>query len=645
MSKNSFNLDNMLSQINEKINSAKMTGESSEDSAVDIDLSGTYIPNILDFCYSPQYLNLLDPLNPIRLYPVQELILKCFYTGSWGNEDLLFTKDDYLLCQNIGLTSDEVGNFVAKIKNKQKTEEDFRELVLVLGRRSGKDFLVAIIALYEAMKLLEIPGGNPYKRYGLSPDAPISILTIANSKSQAGIAFNEIKGKFMRSKYFSDKYVSDGIGSRSIYLLTKHDKKEISDAAAIGKNYTKKGSICIEVGHSNTDSLVGKGVFVLILDEVAMYKNTQGSSSGDRILSAMTPTLSTYGVWVDTVDENGNEKKIRRYESKLIAISSPRGKEGILWRLFSTASSAIDRLACRLPSWVVNPNLTEGSLREANKSIMSEEQFMMEYGADFSGSVGSAYFNSDKVRLMFKNNLEFTDAGKPGQVYFIHIDPASTSHNYALVILHRQTFIDNVGKSDWKIVIDHIKYWHPTADKPIFPRIADEYLVGLKKRFKIGLVTYDQWNNLESIDRIKKASIPHKCTRFVRSYKMKIYSELYHLLSEERIICPYHPLLMDEMLNLQYRTTENGFKIFPKRDENGVFTDDICDCVAGAIFSVINHKVKGYPSAKLADTGTEMSNSHNMTWNGMQGPIGTGSGQRVVSEYSKIMSFPQDKIW
>ena len=60
---------------------------------------------------------------------------------------------------------------------------------------SGKDFIVSVMALYEAMKLLECEGGDPYAMYGLSSAVPINILTVANSKAQANIAFSEIREK------------------------------------------------------------------------------------------------------------------------------------------------------------------------------------------------------------------------------------------------------------------------------------------------------------------------------------------------------------------------------------------------------------------------------------------------------------------
>jgi len=50
---------------------------------------------------------------------------------------------------------------------------------------------------------------------------------------------------------------------------------------------------------------------------------------------------------------------------------------------------------CKLPTWKVQPHLTESSLREHNRA-MSEEDFRMEFGAEFSGTSGESFFVREK---------------------------------------------------------------------------------------------------------------------------------------------------------------------------------------------------------------------------------------------------------
>ncbi|MFA5760116.1 MAG: LAGLIDADG family homing endonuclease, partial [Clostridia bacterium] len=479
-----------------------------------------------------------------------------------------------------------------------------------LVHNSGKDFISSIIALYEAMKLLECEGGDPYSIYELSSANTINILTIANSKEQAKLAFEEIKSKLLYSKYFEDKYSKDGFTSESIYLLTPKDRNDNKILKEKGLPL-KKGSVGIIVGHSNSDSLLGMGCIVLILDEVASYKMTGGSSSGDRIYTALLPTVSTYCRKIYKKDEKGNfilnefNQKIvdqRIYDGKVVSISSPRGREGKFYELYENAGRFPQRLVLRLPTWDVNPTHTRQSLRDANM-MMNEMEFNMEFGAEFSGLVAENFFTESQIDSCFNgHNFKHRDYGEPGKIYFIHLDPATSSHNYALVIAHKEYFINSLtNKMDYMIVVDHIKYWYPVNNGVINVIEVSDYVVALKRKFNIGLLTSDQWASQESLIKIRKAGIPTKVTRFNHSYKNIIYGELENLVNSSRIKIPFNFLLRNEMLELRRKYTPTGFRVLPKTDGEGAKSDDIIDCVAGCSYSALQGSLKKLPHGKLID--------------------------------------------
>jgi hypothetical protein len=593
------------------------------------------IPDIITFCYDPEYLNFSG--QNIKLKPFQQIMLKVMYRGSVGNENIKLTDEEIELCKKNGLDCVDNGNVIGKYNS----GEIFRELVLVWGRRSGKDFKISIIAAYEAMKLIECEGGDPYAIYGISNANPISILTVANSKDQSETAFKEIKHKILDSKYFMDKIGPDGIETQRIFLLTPKDRLE--NERFLSKGFPlKKGSIVVEVGHSNSDTLRGKQVFILILDEVAMYKQTGGSSSGEQIYTALSPTLNTFKKRITTIDtdgniiknENGEDVYTMVYDSKIISISSPRGEEGIFYRLFIEADKVKERLACRLPTWIVDPDNSEERLRETN-SHLTEEQFLMEFGAEFSGTGGESFFPRQKVEDCFTPGFNFKECGKPGEIYFAHLDPATSSHNYAIVILHKKMFMNQQTKqNDFYIEVDHIKYWHPLPDKPIDIDVVDDYIMGLKRMFYLGMVTYDQWNSDRSIKRLKQNGIPAKMTRFTRRYKMIIYDELYNLIIAGRLKIPIHTLLRGEMLNIQRKyMPPAGYKVYPKRDGD-VYTDDILDALAGACYSAMQVSSVKLPYGKLINTGVTPTSNSRM-WQSMSGPMGFGTGGQVANRLEK----------
>jgi len=612
--------------------------------------SGFAIPDIITFCESPLYLG-LKTFNQYKeimtdLYPMQKIILKVFYRGSRGNEHLQLTKEEIQFCKDINLDDGSHGD----VLEKYFSTPIFRDLILVWGRRSGKTFLFSIIAAYEAMKLIESPGGDPYAIYSKGSGSPISILTVATSSDQASLAFSEIKEKIINSPYFSDKYMTpEGIGADSICLLTPKDKQDNIDRQS-RKIAKKKGSIIIEVGHSNSSTLRGKSIHTLLFDEMASYNVTSGPSSDVKLYQALEPAVNTFFRKVKvfdkdgnpTLDNHGNQREKKEFDGKIICISSPMGKEGVLYDLYTKSPQKHNRVSCRIPTWHVDPNLSEEDLREV--SNLADEEFRQEYGAEFAGTAGSTFFPRESVEAIFDvgRGMKFLEYGQPGIAYFAHLDPASTSHNYALAVCHKQVFLNRETKTaDFRVVVDHIKYWSPQAGKPILVEEVDKYLVYLKSRFFLASVTFDQWNSAGSIHKLRKAGIAAKCTKFDNKYIRAIYDELYSLVVSGKIVIPYHKLLMDEMLNLQRKPTPRGYKKEPSKTGT-VKTDDLVDAIAGACFMAIQSQFNRLPKGNLVDTGT-MTSSGARVWNSMSGPMGYGTGQQVSKRLERINSWPNSK--
>jgi len=507
---------------------------------------------------------------------------------------------------------------------------------------SGKDFLTSIIALYEAMRLLEVPGGNPYKIYNLGSATPFTILTIANAAAQAQILFKEIKDKVLKSDYFKDKIVPEGITSDAIHFLTPADK--INNLELQSKGFAPSlGSVVVRSGHSNSDSLVGISCYVLLLDEIGLYKNTGGSSSGDAIYNSLGPATKTYVRNVPRLNDNGkflyDENGVLLtetiYDGKIICLSSPRGKEGIFYNLYSSHEQVAHRLVCRAATWQVNPMQTKEGLMAAFPD-MPEEKFQMEFAAEFSGTAGENFFSEEAVENCFSDkSLRFRDFGLHGITYFAHLDPATSSHNYALVIAHKEMFFDfESHKRDWKIIVDHIKYWSPSPGKPISVDEVDEYVASLNFKFCFGLVTYDHFNSQASIAKLRKKGLPTKMTPYNKQYKNLIYDNLYQIAIKNKLVIPNHLLLKNEMLNLQRKWLDSGYKVYPRKDGD-VTTDDICDALAGACYNCVEKELSRLPQGRLVSVPVS-GGGNDIVWRSMSGqPYGVGPGGQVAKNLER----------
>tara|TARA_B100000614_G_scaffold262909_1_gene300774 strand:+ start:237067 stop:240150 length:3084 start_codon:yes stop_codon:yes gene_type:complete len=538
-------------------------------------------------------------------------------------EDLIFVPVDSIVA--IG----EKQTFDIAVSHKPHLQNFVSDGFVV--HNSGKGFITSVIALYEAMKLLEAPGGNPYAQYELATAAPFLILTIANSAEQAKHLFKEIRDKIMLSEYFKDRLDDEHLTNDSLVFLTPHDINQNEDLAKRGLP-PREGSVRIVSGHSNSDSLVGMSCYCLLLDEIGLYKNTAGSSSGDQIYNSLAPAVKTYirkQPIFDTrtgepkLDDNGEPVTKDVFDGKIICISSPRGKEGIFFDLYSHAHEVSHRLMMRLPTWKVNPQMTEAALR-ADFPNMPEEKFRMEFGAEFSGTGGESFFPRDAVEACFeRRGLKDINMGKPGIVYFAHLDPALSSHNYGMVVCHKEVYLNQETKQrDFRIVIDHVKHWAPTPDKLISVNDVDSYIMALNRRFHFGLVSYDQWNSQQSIQKLRRIGMPAIETRFSRNYKMMIYDNLYELVASGRLLIPDHTashnLLKLEMINLQKKyLATGGYRVLPKADGD-ILTDDLCDALAGACFNAMDRTTRKLPQGKLVNTPVS---TQQQVFRQMQGPI------------------------
>jgi hypothetical protein len=224
------------------------------------ELTGTDANGLVDiitFCESPQLLNL--PGNNFDLYIGQKIVLKGFYIGSLGNENLKITDEEWQWLyerENVY----ETRLLIEKLKRQERTKGTpdfvrFQELTLVLGRRSSKTALTSIIAAYEAYKVLTIGNGDPHTYYNIPFDKKIAIINVATAKKQAAELWDEIKARIRNSPFFAGRI--EGDVADEINLFTARDMRKREEG--IG-NLDIEGSVIMRCGHSNPKSLRGGAV-------------------------------------------------------------------------------------------------------------------------------------------------------------------------------------------------------------------------------------------------------------------------------------------------------------------------------------------------------------------------------------------------
>jgi hypothetical protein len=137
----------------------------------------------------------------MKLFPVQRVILKAHYGIALDdNPDNTFVVTDWKRENHVEHTEASYLRFLyeegrCNIKEVIPGQER-RNLILPIGRRSGKTMISACIAAYETYKLIN--KGNPQNYYGVAPSNPIRLVSVATGKEQAGLLYEEVSHHFAK---------------------------------------------------------------------------------------------------------------------------------------------------------------------------------------------------------------------------------------------------------------------------------------------------------------------------------------------------------------------------------------------------------------------------------------------------------------
>ena len=179
------------------------------------------------------------------------------------------------------LSESDLSLFYESTGRKEPPKGEFKELWAIVGRRGGKSFISAVVAIYLALFF-------DYKKY-LAPGELGAIQIIAADRAQAQVILRYIKG-ILNSNPILFQYVKDELRER--VDLTN--------------------GISIEVMSCSFRSIRGRTLVCAIFDEIAFWMS-EGAAPDNEILSAVRPGMSTIP------------------NSKLIVISSPYARRGVLY--------------------------------------------------------------------------------------------------------------------------------------------------------------------------------------------------------------------------------------------------------------------------------------------------------------------------
>lgn len=255
--------------------------------------------------------------------------------------------------------------------------EQFKEIVLTCGRRAGKSYTLALIAVWLACF-------HSYKKY-LSEGELGVVMVLAADKAQAKVILGYVRG-FVKK----------------IRMLARMVRKDTQFGLELSN------SVAIEITASNFKTVRGRTVVAALCDEVCFWSSEYSSSPDTETVAAIRPAMSMIP------------------NSMLLIASSPYAKRGVLFEQWKKYHGKNDKrvLSWHAPTERMNPRVDPAVIAQAYEDDAVAAS--AEYGAIWRTDIES-FVSRDAVEACM--SAEHERGYSSSNRYFGFVDPSGGAHD------------------------------------------------------------------------------------------------------------------------------------------------------------------------------------------------------------------------
>jgi hypothetical protein len=470
------------------------------------------------------------------------------------------------------------------------------EIILQLGKGSGKDFTSTVACSYIVYKLLCLK--DPAKYFGKPSGDAIDLINVAINAQQAkNVFFKGFKSKIERSPWFAGKYYA------------KADSIEFDK------------SITVYSGHSERESHEGLNLLLAVLDEISGFASEVGTGNeqgktADNIYKAFRGSVDSRfpdlgkvvllsfprypGDFIsERYDDVVAEKEVIERTHKftinpLLPEDSPDNTFEISWDEDQITSYKYPGVfALKRPTWEVNPTRKIDDFMIAFMTDLGDA--MMRFACVPTFASDAFFKQADKVRacMTLRNPVDnfrrFDESFKPDPTkkYYVHADLAQKHDKCAVAIAHVEKWVNIQVINNYEqvapiVVVDAVAWWEPKVEGPVNLSEVKQWIQNLRRLgFDIGMVSFDRWQSFDIQNELKQVGMKTDTV----SVAKKHYEDMAMLVYEERLAMPAIDLLFDELTQL--KIMKNDRVDHPRKKSK-----DLADAVCGAIFGAISHTPK-----------------------------------------------------
>lgn len=427
-------------------------------------------------------------------------ILDCMHDpelfGPWFKKAATWRAWSVFLKALFGLpmTKDEAALFTQCTGRTEAPRSAATEAWLVVGRRGGKSFIVALVAVFLACF-------RDYSKH-LAPGERGVVMITASDRKQARVIF---------------RYIKALLGG--IPMLARLIERVDSESIDLTNN------VSIEIHTSSFRAVRGYTVVAAINDEIALWHNDESANPDTEVLAAQRPAMATIP------------------GALLLCISSPYARRGAMWEAYRDhyGKDGDPVLVWQADTRTMNPTVSESVIGEAYARDPASAD--AEYGARFRTDV-AAFLNSDWLDVaVSEGRHEFPAV--PYTQYEAFCDPSGGgSDAFTLGIGHRdpQTNL---------IMLDVLRARRP----PLSPdTVAGEY-AAIVKQYGLTQVTGDHYSGQWVVDAFAKHGVTY---RHSEKTKSEIYLEAEPMFAQGMVRLLDDRALLTELRQLERRTTRGG---------------------------------------------------------------------------------------
>jgi hypothetical protein len=517
---------------------------------------------------------------------------------------------DYLGQPELSSIQYEIVEAMSQIYRKEELQEIFgsvvgaqyfdkytkNEIILQLGKGSGKDFVSTVACAYIVYKLLCLK--DPARYYGKPSGDAIDIINVAINAQQAkNVFFKGFKTKIEKSPWFAGKY----------------------NAKADSIEFDK--SITVYSGHSERESHEGLNLLLAVLDEISGFASEVGTGNeqgktAENIYKAFRGSVDSrfpdlgkvvllsfpryQGDFIskryeDVIAEKETiEKKHLFIMNEDLPHDDPSNQFEISWEEDTILSYKVPKvLALKKTTWDVNPTRKIDDFKLAFYTDLGDA--MMRFACTPTFASDAFFKQKDKLEkcMTLRNPVDnfrrFDESFKPDpeKIYYIHADLAQKHDKCAVAIAHVDKWVNIQVIKDYQqvapmVIVDAVAWWEPKAEGPVNLSEVKQWIINLRRQgFNIGVVSFDRWQSFDIQQELKAVGIKTDTV----SVAKKHYEDLAMMVYEERVAIPRIPLLLEEMSEL--KIMKNTRVDHPRKKSK-----DLADAVCGAVFGAISHTPK-----------------------------------------------------